>query len=288
MAFTCPSCRYGNTESANFCVKCGASFAATDPVAFSRSESVIVPDPVGPAVTETSFGSVNSRPIPRRPTPPPPPIFTPNPAASAPIVTAPSDLHKESSAISSPMAPVPFQRSVGGRVLIGAVLVLIAIGVKFNFFNSEGSAPARISETQVSMPVAETARTPVVNETQPSPAAGLASIAGNHRLATQWISWESFGNLAIKSSGNPGVYNVSGGQQSPENKNYLKVDGLVVQTAANKLWFRGTIVIYVDFISPEPFVREGVFNFVANGNRKYWRLQEMDRSSVTDYVDIFF
>jgi len=152
--------------------------------------------------------------------------------------------------------------------------------------------------TPVPTPAPKPAPAPTTAGNMPAPGVGLKSIAGNHRLALQWISWDYFGNLAINATGTPGIYTVSGGQQSRENKNYLKVEGTIVQTSATKLWFRGTIVTAVDFNSKTPCVRQGDFNFAATGNRKYWRLQEWfspchfeppyQEQVPTDYVDIFF
>jgi len=102
----------------------------------------------------------------------------------------------------------------------------------------------------------------------------------------------------MKGTDTPSIYSVSGGQQSRINKDYLKLEGAIVQTAANRLWFRGTIETFVYDNSKMPCIRQGDFNFLAIGNRKYWRLQESlspcnfeppyEKQAPTDYVDIFF
>lgn len=150
-------------------------------------------------------------------------------------------------------------------------------------------------------PPAPTPRPPVVaspGTSMPAPGVGLRDIGGNHKIALQWISWDYFGSINFSPTRTAGVYQISGGQQSRENKDYLRVEGTVVQTSPTKLWFDGSIVTYVASNSVTPCVRKGVFNFVASPGKKYWRLQEMlspcpspppyQMVYPTDYVDIFF
>ncbi|WP_109852290.1 hypothetical protein [Aquimarina sp. AU58] len=116
-------------------------------------------------------------------------------------------------------------------------------------------------------------------------------MVGNHYLSVQWISWDYFGTAKIEKTDNDNVYTIEGHQNSKENSDFLKIKGTITPRSAKHLVFNGTIETQVDFINNgKPCKREGEFNFKVKGNRKYWRLQEMNNpcSEVTDYVDIYF
>ena len=143
MSITCPHCRYENTETANFCVKCGASVTAVGSVAAGVADSAEAPDPAGPGIAETPFGYVNSRPAPRRTPlpPPPPPIFTPKPL--------PSQVGTAETPVAMPEAAVPIIMDFGPKtrdstpaplvvkiaVWIGALLAVAAIATFVDFIN---------------------------------------------------------------------------------------------------------------------------------------------------------
>ncbi|WP_106793210.1 hypothetical protein [Aquimarina sp. Aq78] len=117
------------------------------------------------------------------------------------------------------------------------------------------------------------------------------TLVGNHYLSVQWISWDYFGTAKIVKSEKANTYTIEGHQNSKENSDFLKIKGTITPTSAKHLVFNGAIETQVDFINNgEPCIREGEFNFKVKGNRKYWRLQEMNNpcSEVTDYVDIYF
>ncbi len=116
-------------------------------------------------------------------------------------------------------------------------------------------------------------------------------MVGTHLLSLQWISWEYFGDAMITSTDTENVYEIDGTQKSTENSDYLKIKGTLTAMNEKHLVFNGTIETSVDHINGgQPCNREGEFNFKATGQRKYWRLQEMDNpcDGVADYVDIFF
>ena len=115
-------------------------------------------------------------------------------------------------------------------------------------------------------------------------------VLGRHMLAHQWISWEDFGICTITKD-NKGVLHCKGEQRSKENGDYLKIDGTITIVNAKHLKFNGTISCLVSHLNKgREYKRIGTFNFMAKGKRKYWRLQEMERTndSCVDYVDIFF
>lgn len=117
------------------------------------------------------------------------------------------------------------------------------------------------------------------------------TIAGQHKLSLQWISWDYFGKIATLDQNGDGSYPIRGMQQSRDNGDYLLVDGVVSQFEPRKLFFQGKIVTRVSHINGgRPCVRQGDFSFTASAGRRYWRLDQFKNpcDQVTDYVDIFF
>ncbi len=117
-------------------------------------------------------------------------------------------------------------------------------------------------------------------------------LVGTHLFSLQWISWDYFGNAKITPTATPNEYKIEGIQKSKEHKgDYVKINGTLTAVNAKHLIFNGTVETKVHHSNyGQPCVRTGKFNFKATGNRKYWRLQEMENpcDGVTDYVDIFF
>lgn len=116
-------------------------------------------------------------------------------------------------------------------------------------------------------------------------------LLGKHLFSLQWISWDYFGTATV--TNDRGVYRIKGEQKGRGrgNTDYVRIDGVVTHIAAKEFTFAGTIETRVSHINGgEPCVREGEMTFRITGNRKYWRLQEMDNpcDGVVDYVDIFF
>ena len=112
-----------------------------------------------------------------------------------------------------------------------------------------------------------------------------------HRVALQWISWDYFGQIRAGSQNGDGSWPISGGQQSRTNSDYLRIDGTIFQLDPNLLLFQGSIVTRVGHIAGgQPCIRNGSFEFIRSGQRRYWRLKQMQNpcDGVTDYVDIFF
>ena len=65
-------------------------------------------------------------------------------------------------------------------------------------------------------------------------------LAGKHKLALQWISWDYFGSAVVKV--NKGVYSVKGEQKSRENNDFVTVDGFITSISAKEFTFDGTII----------------------------------------------
>lgn len=114
-------------------------------------------------------------------------------------------------------------------------------------------------------------------------------LLGRHKLALQWISWDYFGAASVTERG--GVLYLKGNQRQRGGADYLTVDGRITSVGAKEFSFSGKIITRVSHINNgEPCVREGDYTFKITGNRKYWRLQQIDNpcEAVADYVDIFF
>ena len=114
-------------------------------------------------------------------------------------------------------------------------------------------------------------------------------LLGQHRLSLQWISWDYFGKANVTESN--GTLLIKGEQKGRGNEDYLTLDGAITMVDAKEFAFKGTIITKVSYNNNgEPCKREGEMTFRITGNRKYWRLKEMDSpcEQIVDYVDIFF
>lgn len=119
--------------------------------------------------------------------------------------------------------------------------------------------------------------------------AAAKRLLGRHMLSLQWISWDYFGRATVTKTG--GIYRIKGEQKSRQNGDYLKIDGVITRIGKNFFEFFGIVETRVSHINGgEPCRRDGMMEFRVKGNRKYWRLQDMDNpcDAVTDYVDIYF
>ena len=118
----------------------------------------------------------------------------------------------------------------------------------------------------------------------------IKNIEGTHMCSLQWISWKKFGSVTFKR--NPdGTLNCTGGQKSTTTDDYLKLDGDIAVVNPLHLKFTGKIITCVSHINNgRPVVREGEFNFTVAGQRRYWRMREMNnpKDGCCDYVDIYF
>jgi hypothetical protein len=119
--------------------------------------------------------------------------------------------------------------------------------------------------------------------------AAKGMLLGEHRLSLQWISWDYFGKAIVTERN--GTLFLTGEQKARKGGDYLKVDGIITEVGAKEFKFRGTIITKVEINNGgKPCERKGEMTFIIKGNRKYWRLKEMENpcEEIVDYVDIFF
>lgn len=117
----------------------------------------------------------------------------------------------------------------------------------------------------------------------------FAKYEGKHLMSLQWIEGESFGSCewTLASEGEFDVH----GEHKNEQGDYCTINGTML-LMGDYLEFNGKIESKVSYINDgKPCIRDGRYTFKSTGNRKYWRLQEMDNcegNNVVDYVDIYF
>src|SRR5689334_6728686 len=114
-------------------------------------------------------------------------------------------------------------------------------------------------------------------------------LVGAHRLSLQWISWDYFGKATVTEKN--GSLLIKGEQRGRGNDDYVTVDGVITRVDAKEFTFEGDIITRVSHINKgEPCKRSGEMTFRVTGNRRYWRLQQMNNpcDEAADYVDIFF
>lgn len=125
-------------------------------------------------------------------------------------------------------------------------------------------------------------------------------VIGKHMLSLQWISWKYFGYVDITKEAS-GIITCRGEQLARNckdsdddcktNGDYIKLDGVIDIVDANHLIFTGEIREKIYHMNDgQEVLRKGTYNFVATGNRKYWRMQEMTNpvDECVDYIDIYF
>ena len=115
----------------------------------------------------------------------------------------------------------------------------------------------------------------------------LAMLRHNGGVTLQWISWDYRGRVRVSEAG--GRVHLSGSQVARDGAGRLELDGDVTEIGARSFTFRGRIAI-TD--TPDPgrnCLRDGTYEFRITGQRRYWRLQQMEQcDGLTDYVDIYF
>lgn len=133
------------------------------------------------------------------------------------------------------------------------------------------------------------AQEPAKTGTKINDAEAKAKLLGAHNLSLQWVSWDYFGKANV--TDNNGTLQLKGEQRSKTTSDFVTIDGMITLVDKTEFKFNGTIVTQVTFLNKgNPCKREGEFTFRITGNRKYWRLKEMDNpcDAATDYVDIYF
>ncbi len=113
--------------------------------------------------------------------------------------------------------------------------------------------------------------------------------AGKHPISLQWISWDHPGTANIKPLEH-NWYSINGSQKNKDG-DYLTIDGKIKRISEKELEFDGIIITKVKHNNNgQSCVKEGKQNFYAQGDRKYYRLQNMDNCEgdmLVDYVDIY-
>lgn len=115
--------------------------------------------------------------------------------------------------------------------------------------------------------------------------------AGQHMLSLQWIEDVKYGSCKITPTSKAGEYTISGEHCSKDKSNYLKINGVLTVVDSKRLSFNGTIRTRIYHINNgNEVLRKGNYDFVAEGQRKYWRMQQEYNSGdgCCDYVDIYF
>ncbi|HTU10392.1 MAG TPA: hypothetical protein VMG08_05780 [Allosphingosinicella sp.] len=117
----------------------------------------------------------------------------------------------------------------------------------------------------------------------------LNRLRRNSGLTLQWLGFETARRGHVVAQMNGGLLHLSGLQRARGGSGRVTLDGDVLRINPRSFTFRGRIVI-TD--APDPgrnCVRDGIFEFRATGQRRYWRLQQMEQcDGLTDYVDIYF
>lgn len=114
-------------------------------------------------------------------------------------------------------------------------------------------------------------------------------LLGAHRFSLQWISWDYFGKAVVTERG--GTLYIKGEQRARSGGDYVHMHGRITEVSAKEFKFEGVVDMKVSHINNGAACkREGELTFAITGNRRYWRMQQMDNpcDGVTDYVDIFF
>lgn len=111
----------------------------------------------------------------------------------------------------------------------------------------------------------------------------------SHYFSLQWISWDYYGKVEFSKGESDNTYIAKGGQKSENNDDYIEIEGVITPVNEKHLMFDSVIISKVYHMN-KACKREGIFNFKAFGERKYWRLQEIVNpcDSGADYIDIFF
>src|ERR1051325_7102842 len=114
-------------------------------------------------------------------------------------------------------------------------------------------------------------------------------LLGADGFSVPLLSWDYFGKATVTEKN--GSLLIKGEQRGRGNDDYVTLDGVITRVDAKEFTFEGDIITRVSHINKgEPCKRSGEMIFRITGNRRYWRLQQMDNpcDEAADYVDIFF
>jgi hypothetical protein len=114
-------------------------------------------------------------------------------------------------------------------------------------------------------------------------------LLGKHALTLQWIGsggLKDAGAVEVKAEG--GDWRLTGRMDAAEG--FVSLDGKVTKVEATGFTFQGKIVTKVYHIAGgKECLRDGVYQFIRKGARKYWRMYPIDNpcDTAADYVDIY-
>lgn len=107
-------------------------------------------------------------------------------------------------------------------------------------------------------------------------------------ISLQWIGFQNPGKAEVVKQSD-GWFTISGEQTNNSNE-FLKINGKIKRISDTKISFLGTIITYVKINNGSvPCEKTGEQLFVKTGDRKYYRLQNMENCSkgkVLDFVDL--
>jgi hypothetical protein len=117
----------------------------------------------------------------------------------------------------------------------------------------------------------------------------MGRLRRNSGLTLQWISFENPGRGHVVAQMNGGLLHLNGYQAARNGTGRVTIDGDVVRINPRSFFFRGSIIITDTPDVGRNCVREGLYEFRATGQRRYWRLQNFEAcGGLADYVDIYF
>ena len=134
-----------------------------------------------------------------------------------------------------------------------------------------------------------TVAAPAAARTVIGDASALRRLQGNSGMTLQWIGFDTpvRGRVIVRTEG--GTVHLSGAQQAAQGAGRVTIEGDVRTIDARSFTFHGRIAITDTPDAGRRCLRDGTFVFRATGQRRYWRLQQMEAcDGLTDYVDIFF
>lgn len=112
-------------------------------------------------------------------------------------------------------------------------------------------------------------------------------ILGKRIFGVQFIL-DGYGTANITKEN--GLLKIYGSQFSKNQSEYLKINGTISIVNEKKFSFNGNIQLYTKSCCGV-IDKTGIFTFVKSGNRKYWRLQEINKLcsiyTCAYYLDIF-
>lgn len=114
-------------------------------------------------------------------------------------------------------------------------------------------------------------------------------LLGKHKLSLQWISWDYFGTATVTNKN--GIFYLTGEQKQRQGNDFVRINGKIIRIEKTSFTFVGKIETRVSHINEgEVCERDGKMVFRITGNRKYWRLMQIDNpcDEAADYVDIYF